>query len=371
MELQDLLGTLSDASLLVQLTTLTGIAMVLAVIVRFVLFGILRATNKKIDSFTLNSAIKRMAGPTFWFTASALTTIFWAGLLRTEPDSYLLEIGVKLVRTLMYVFAASVLIRATAVAADTVRHRFNADNKRNLTERKILTQLQYIHKIAIIAVVVITTAFILLQFDTVKNLGAGLLTASGVTGIIIGLAAQKSIANLLAGFQIAFTQPIRLDDALIINGEFGHVEEITLTYVTLKLWDERRMIVPLQFFIDNTFQNWTRSNSQLIGTVLLYTDYSVPLEALRAELDRYLPTNELWDERVKNVQVTDLSEKVMTVRVLVSAVDSGSTFNLRCAVREHMITFLQQNYQTSFPKTRVVLPEGAPSALPVGGYQAE
>lgn len=369
MELQDLLGVFSDSPLIVRLIALTGIAMVLAVIIRLVLFGILRATNKRIDSFTLNAAIKRMAGPAFWFTASALTTIFWAGLANTMEENYLLELAVKLVRTVMYIFGALVLIRATDVATSTVRHRFNVDNKNNLAERKILTQLQYIKKIAIIAVVIVTIAFILLQFDTVRNLGAGLLTASGVTGIIIGLAAQKSIANLLAGFQIAFTQPIRLDDALVINGEFGRVEEITLTYVTLKLWDERRLVVPLQYFIDNPFQNWTRSSSQLVGTVLMYTDYSVPLEALREELDRYLPTQELWDERVKSVQVTDLNERVMTVRVLVSSIDSGSTFTLRCAVREHLITFLQKNYPESLPKTRVVLPEANPSALLAGGEQ--
>lgn len=357
MDLQDINSFIAEYPLYLQLLATASIAMALAAITRAIFFGVLKATNKQVDSYIIESIVKKMSGPTFWLLAAIITSILWDGLAGSEEPAGLLLVAVRIVKTLLYVFAALVLIRGIHVITDVVQHRFNIDNKNNLTERKILTQLQYIRKIAIIAIVIIALSFILLQFDTVRSLGTGLLTASGVTGIIIGLAAQKSIANLLAGFQIAFTQPIRLDDALIINGEFGRVEEITLTYVTLKLWDERRMVVPLQYFIDNPFQNWTRSSSQLVGTVMLYTDFTVPINELRAELDRFLPTQELWDERVKNIQVTDLNERVMTIRVLVSSIDSGATFTLRCSVREHLITFIQQNYPESLPKTRVVLPE--------------
>ncbi|MEL6141484.1 MAG: mechanosensitive ion channel domain-containing protein [Bacteroidota bacterium] len=170
---------------------------------------------------------------------------------------------------------------------------------------------------------------------------------------------------MLAGFQIAFTQPIRLDDALLVEGEFGRVEEITLTYVSLKLWDERRMVVPLQYFIDKPFQNWTRSSSELLGTIFFYVDYTFPIQALRDELERFLPTQELWDGRVKNVLVTDLKDNTMQLRVLISAVDSGSTFGLRCAVREHLIGFIQHNYPDSLPKVRLAegghFSEGGPN----------
>lgn len=339
-----------------QMLIWAGIAMILSIIIRSVLFGILKTTNQKVNSFTIQSFIKLMRGPVFWFIATVLLSIFWEARHQEHPENDVLLIATKMANTLLYVFTAMLFIRLTYVVSDTIQHRFNIDNENNLTERKILTQLQYIRKVVVIAIVVLAIAFILLQFDTVKSLGTGILTASGVTGIIVGLAAQKSIANLLAGFQIAFTQPIRIDDALIINGEFGKVEEITLTYVTLKLWDERRMIVPLQHFINNPFQNWTRSSSELLGTVMLYTDFTIPIEALRAELDRFLPTQELWDKRAKGLQVTDLSERAMTIRVLVSSTDSGSTFALRCAVREHLITFIQQNYPASLPRTRVELP---------------
>jgi small-conductance mechanosensitive channel len=243
------------------------------------------------------------------------------------------------------------------VAADTIRHRFETgDQLDNLTERKILTQLEYLQRIAIVVIGVVAIAFILLQFEGVRSLGQGILASAGITGIIVGLAAQKSIGNLLAGFQIAFTQPIRVDDKLIINGEFGVVEEITLTYVVLKLWDERRLIVPLQYFLDTPFQNWTHTSSNLVGTILLYVDYSFPVDALRQELDRYLETREDWDGKVKSVQLTDITDKVMQVRVLASGKDSGATFGLRCAVREHLMGFIQREHPGSLPKVRTDSP---------------
>ncbi|MEO0731584.1 MAG: mechanosensitive ion channel domain-containing protein, partial [Bacteroidota bacterium] len=165
---------------------------------------------------------------------------------------------------------------------------------------------------------------------------------------------QKSIANLLAGFQIAFTQPIRLDDALVINGEYGWVEEITLTYVVHRLWDQRRQIVPLQKFIDDTFQNWTHTSSDLIGAVLLYLDYTFPVQELRDEVDRWLPQQtDLWDERVKSTMVTDNNAEVMTVRILVSAKNAGNTFDLRCRTREYLIGWIRDRYPQALPRTRV------------------
>jgi len=353
MNYQSFIEFLGDYPLYVQMLVMAGLALAFAALLRGILFGVLRATNKRLDSFTINLIVKKMRSPVFWFTAFALLSIFWGGVPRAEQTPFYVEPATQLARTILYVAGAFSLIRAIAVIADTVRYRFNIDKQNNLTERKILTQLQYVQRIAVIIISILALAFILLQFEGVKNLGAGILTSAGVTGIIVGLAAQKSIANLLAGFQIAFTQPIRLDDALLVEGEFGRVEEITLTYVTLKLWDERRMVVPLQYFINKPFQNWTRSSSELLGTIFFYVDYTFPIQALREELESFLPTQELWDGRVKNVLVTDLKDQTMQLRVLISAVDSGSTFGLRCAVREHLIGFIQNNYPASLPKVRV------------------
>jgi small-conductance mechanosensitive channel len=287
----------------------------------------------------------------------AITTILWAGIPDDENAPFYLVPAVRIARTLLYIFGALVLVRTVDVAADTIRHRFETgDQLDNLTERKILTQLEYLQRIAIVVIGVVAIAFILLQFEGVRSLGQGILASAGITGIIVGLAAQKSIGNLLAGFQIAFTQPIRVDDKLIINGEFGVVEEITLTYVVLKLWDERRLIVPLQYFLDTPFQNWTHTSSNLVGTILLYVDYSFPVDALRQELDRYLETREDWDGKVNSVQLTDITDKVMQVRVLASGKDSGATFGLRCAVREHLMGFIQREHPGSLPKVRTDSP---------------
>ncbi|MCB0639757.1 MAG: mechanosensitive ion channel family protein [Lewinella sp.] len=260
-----------------------------------------------------------------------------------------------LVESAFYITGAWMLISLTDIVADAVRRQYNLQEPNNLRERKIITQLQYLRKIAIIIVSVLAIAFILLQFDSVRKVGAGLLTSAGVAGIIIGVAAQRSIANLLAGFQIAFTQPIRIDDVVVLEGEFGWIEEITLTYVVVRIWDQRRLIVPLQQFIEKPFQNWTRQNSEILGTVYLYVDYTLPVQAVRDELDRFLPDHPLWDERVKGVIVYETHPTTMQLRVLVSGRTAGETFDLRCAVREHLVTFIQREYPGSLPRTRISL----------------
>lgn len=195
----------------------------------------------------------------------------------------------------------------------------------------------------------------MLTFENVRRLGAGLLTSAGIAGIIIGFAAQRSLANLLAGFQIAFTQPIRIDDVLIVENEWGKVEEITLTYVVVRIWDQRRLVLPIHYFIETPFQNWTRTTSELIGTVFIYTDYTLPLEPLREELNRILESSPLWDKRVSVLQVTNATERTMELRALVSARNAPDAWDLRCYVREKMIEFVKANYPECLPKTRASL----------------
>ncbi|HEY9532960.1 MAG TPA: mechanosensitive ion channel domain-containing protein [Mucilaginibacter sp.] len=194
----------------------------------------------------------------------------------------------------------------------------------------------------------------MLSFDNVRKIGAGLLTGVGIGGIIIGFAAQKSLSNLLAGFQIAFTQPIRIDDVLVVEGEWGKVEDITLTYVVLNIWDQRRLILPITYFIGKPFQNWTRITAQILGTVFLYVDYTCPIDSVRNELNRLLTTTNLWDKRVGILQVTDSKERTMELRVLVSASNSSKAFDLRCFVRESLIRFIQENHSDTLPKVRFI-----------------
>ena len=332
-----------------------GVALLLSALVVLLVYPLLAAAAKRTDSYTLKTFVERTRGSLFWALNFLTIATLWTTLVPADGEELVFYIppAIKAANILFYVAFGLFVIRLVEVSADTLRHRYNADDVNNLRERKILTQLQYVQRIIGIVVFIVITALVLLQFDEMKQLGRTVLTSAGIGGVIIGFAAQKSIANLLAGFQIAFTQPIRLDDALVVNGEFGWVEEITLTYVVMRLWDQRRQIIPLQKFIDDSFQNWTRSNAELIGTILLYVDYTFPVHELRAEVDRWLPSQELWDERVKSVFVTDNNDRSMTIRILVSARDAGTTFELRCLTREYLIHWIQKHHREALPQQRV------------------
>jgi small-conductance mechanosensitive channel len=238
--------------------------------------------------------------------------------------------------------------------ADGLLRRNPTDVEDNLHARRIETQTRVLSRSAMVLVMVGGVAMALMTFPGARQLGASLLASAGVLGIVGGLAARPVFSNLISGLQLALAQPLRIDDVLIVKGEFGRVEEITGTYVVMKLWDERRMIVPLQWFIENPFENWTRTGSQIMGTVFLYLDYKAPLEPIRVEAKRLVEEAAEWDKRVFAVQVTDASEHAMQVRVLMSSVNSGKNFDLRCKVREGLITFLAREYPECLPLVRNV-----------------
>jgi small-conductance mechanosensitive channel len=239
-----------------------------------------------------------------------------------------------------------------ATAEKAVIAEYRVDVRDNLETRKIQTQVQILKKIAVALVILITAALMLMVFEPVRSLGKSILASAGVAGIVIGIAAQRSLATLLAGIQIAFTQPIRLDDVVVVETEWGRIEEITLTYVVVALWDKRRLVLPITYFLEKPFQNWTRSSSDLLGSVFLYLDYTAPIPALRAELDRLLAQSARWDQKTKALQVTDAKDHTIEVRILASAADSGTAFDLRCEIREGLIDFLQRHHPEALPKTR-------------------
>lgn len=301
------------------------------------------------------SVYRNLRRPIRWLGA-----VIGAMITVTLVDAYVIDEGVfyvveRLLEVALYGIAAWLIVEAVEVIGDVLlsRYRYQGTTD-NISQRKAYTQVLYIKRVVGFLAVVVAIALTLFQFERVRELGTGLLASAGVAGIVIGVAAQKSLANLLAGFQIAFTQPLRIDDAVIYNGEFARVEEITLTYIVLRIWDDRRMIVPLGKFIDEPFQNWTRQNTQITGVVMLYLDYGVDLTAVRAEVGRICTGNPLWDERAQAVHVTDASEQTMTVRVIVTARNSGDAFNLRCQVREGVLTYLRENQPDALPHRREV-----------------
>ncbi len=242
--------------------------------------------------------------------------------------------------------------------------RFNMAAEDNLIARKHVTQTRILQRAAIILIGAITVALALMTIGAVRQWGVSLLASAGVVGIIAGLALQPVLKNLIAGIQIATAQPMRIDDAVIVEGEWGTVEEITSTYVVVKLWDWRRMILPLSYFIEKPFQNWTRETSRLIGTAMLYVDYEAPMDRLRVELERICKASSLWDGDVVNLQVTDITDRVAQVRCLASARSAPVAFDLRCEIREKMLAFMRDQCPEALPQDRVSLERNATPPSP-------
>jgi small-conductance mechanosensitive channel len=236
-----------------------------------------------------------------------------------------------------------------------VLRRYDLEAEDNLKARAIHTQLNVLVKVLVVIILVVGAASILMTFEKVRQIGMSLLASAGIIGIVAGFAAQRSIATLFAGLQLAITQPVRLDDVVIIEGEWGRIEEITLTYVVVRIWDQRRLIVPVTHFLEKPFQNWTRVSADILGTVFLYVDYQIPVEAVREELQRILDSSPEWDGRVAEVAVTGATAQTVELRALVSARNSSQAWNLRCEVRERLIDFVRRNYPESLPRVRAEL----------------
>lgn len=237
--------------------------------------------------------------------------------------------------------------------AHLVMGKYDVSRADNLEARRVLTQTLVLERTAILFAVAVGIAAALMTFPSIRQIGASLLVSAGVAGLAIGLSARPVLENVIAGLQLALTQPIRVDDVVIVEGEWGRIEEITSTYVVVKIWDERRLVVPLAYFISKPFQNWTRTSADLIGTVFIYADYRLPVAEVRAALERICAATDLWDRRVCNLQVTDATEKSMQIRALVSASDSGRAWDLRVHVREQLIAFLQREYPECLPQVRL------------------
>jgi len=246
-------------------------------------------------------------------------------------------------------------IRFIGLIKALVLRRYKIENRDNLLARRVYTQFGVIERVLNVLIIFLAFAAILLTFERVRQIGVSLLASAGVVGIILGFAAQRSLATLFAGIQIALTQPIRIDDVVIVENEWGWIEEITLTYVIVKIWDQRRLVVPITYFIEKPFQNWTRTTAELLGSVYLYADYTLPVPEVREELKKILQASPQWDQRVGVLQITNASERTIELRALMSAKDSPSAWDLRCHVREKLIEFMQQNFPASLPHVRIEL----------------
>ena len=329
-------------------------AIVAGLVAYYILFMVAKALAGRTKSVIDDSMVKHCRGP-MRLIIPVLFCNFLLPLVTLPPETLLL-----LKQTLSVILIAAVawlMKRVINIFEDAILNQFKVDVADNLRARQIHTQIQILKKVVVVVVTILALAAILMTFDRVRHLGASILASAGIAGIIVGLAAQRSIATLLAGIQIALTQPIRLDDVVIVENEWGRIEEITLTYVVVRIWDLRRLIVPITYFIEKPFQNWTRISADLLGTVFIYADYTVPIQSIREELKRIVENSELWDRQVCVLQVTNATERTLELRALVSAADSSRAWGLRCEVREKLVDFLQKNYPHALPRVRAEIDE--------------
>ena len=263
----------------------------------------------------------------------------------------------KLGEVLFVVSIAWAIIVVIRIAKNQLLKNYDISIADNLKSRKVYTQYNILERILIFIVIIISIGIALMLFESVRSVGVSIFASAGIAGLIIGLAAQKALGSILAGLQIAITQPIRLDDVVIVENEWGWIEEINLTYVVVRIWDKRRLVVPSTFFLDRPFQNWTRTSADILGTVFIYTDYTMPFEPLRKELTRLLESSPHWDRKVNVLQVTDAKESTLEIRALMSAETSPQAWDLRVYVREKLVEFIQREYPQCLPRTRVAVQE--------------
>ncbi|MCO5999388.1 mechanosensitive ion channel family protein [Actinoallomurus rhizosphaericola] len=331
----------------------------LAVLIGSVLLGLLvveilrRAlTSRLVSRWPLAPPIvRRCVKPGFALAFAAGAT---AGL---PPRQVLGRATPDIRHTLSLLVIASMtwlIIQAAYAATDVaLDHLTRIEGDRNVRARRVRTQVMLLRRTAAAVVVIIAASSMLFTFPAVRAVGAGLLASAGIAGIVAGIAAQSTLSNVFAGLQLAFSDALRIDDVLVVEGQWGRIEELTLTYVVLRLWDERRLVLPVSYFVHNSFENWTRHTSRVIGTVLLHVDWSVPVEELRTELYGFLRDHPLWDQKDWVLQVTDvLPNGLVQIRALMSAHDSPSAFDLRCDVREHLIAFIREKYPSALPRFR-------------------
>ncbi|MFC4147176.1 mechanosensitive ion channel family protein [Micromonospora mangrovi] len=248
--------------------------------------------------------------------------------------------------------AAWLVASLLVVIEDTALARFRVDVPNNRHARRVRTQVVLLRRLTIAVIVVLAVGVTLMTFPAVRGIGAGVLTSAGVVGVVAALAAQSLLGNVLAGLQLAFSDAVRLDDVVVVEGEWGRIEELTLSYVVVQIWDDRRLILPTSYFTSRPFENWTRTEAAVLGTAVFDVDWALPVQAMREELRRLVESSDLWDGRVCVLQVVDATGGMIQVRALVSAADAGSLWDLRCLVREHLVAWVRDHRPTAMPRVR-------------------
>ncbi len=327
---------------------------------RAIVFWLLRRFDRRKGSIIGRSLVLHGKGPTRWIFPLLAIVCVLPGL----PLPHIVMAAIEHISSIGLIAAiAWLVILLVDITSDVLSDRYRIDVADNLMARRVQTQFQMLHHIVVVLVAVVALAVMLMTFPAINHIGESVLASAGLASLVVGMAMKGTLENLIAGVQIAFTQPFRMGDAVVIEGNWGWIEEIGTMFVVVKIWDLTRLVIPLSYFLQNSFQNWTRTSAELLGYTYLFTDYTVPVEAVRAELKTICESTPLWGGKVCGVQVSDSDRYTMQLRALMDARNSGDAWDLRCLVREKLIDFLQKNYPGSLPRYRGELetksPDGA------------
>ena len=350
--------------LLWQIGILTA-GVLVALVARFIGFALLQRLTRRKGAVLGHSLVTRGRRPSLWILPLIAMLVILPGLELPDELKTALEhfAGIGLIAALAWL--AILLIEVTA---DVMASRFRIDVADNLAARRIQTQFQMLHRVAVVLVSVLALSAALMTFPQIKHIGISVLASAGVVSLVVGMAMKDTFANLIAGVQIAFAQPFRIGDAVVIEAEWGWIEEIGMMYVVVRLWDLRRLVLPLSYFLTNAFQNWTRTSADLLAYIYVYVDYCAPVDEVRAELQRIVESTPLWNGKVCVLQVSDSDQRTMQLRALMDVRNSSDAWDLRCLVRERLISFLKKNYPESLPRYRGEIETAA--AKPAGATNA-
>ena len=340
----DIIDYKNSPWLLILATGLVGL------IISILVIKIIKLTSVKKDWKVVKAIRQNLTNVLYFFIPLLLITISTKAFSLSHHE---FDWTHALSKTLLIAVSTWLATRVVVIVEKILIDELDFETEDNNYARRMFTKIKFIKRIITILVILIGISILLLSFDSVRQYGIGLLTSAGIFSVIIGFAAQKSLANLMAGIQIAFTQPIKIDDVVIVEGEWGRIEEINLTYVVVNIWDLRRLVLPITYFIEKPFQNWTRNESNLIGTAFFYLNYKTPVQILRDKLEEILKSTPLWDGRSWALQVTDTQDQMMVVRAIMSARSSSQAFDLRCLIREKMIEFIVAEIPDALPSHRV------------------
>jgi small-conductance mechanosensitive channel len=330
-------------------TVLLVAATAVSLIVHFIVFWLLRRFAARKSTVLDQSLISHGQGPTRWIFPLLAVLAVLPGL----PLPPLLMAALEHIAGLGLIGAVAWLVTLLIeVTSDVLAGHYRIDVADNLVARRIRTQFQMLRRIVGVLVAIITLSIMLMTFPSIKHIGMSILASAGLATLVVGIAMKGTLANLIAGVQIAFSQPFRLEDAVVVEGQWGWIEEIGTMYVVIRIWDLRRLVVPLSYFLDHPFENWTRTSAQLLGNILVHADYTVPMEELRQELRRICESTPLWRGQVCILQVTDATEHSVQLRALMDARNSSDAWDLRCLVRERLIEYLKENRPDTLPRYR-------------------